>query len=269
MLKKVSLSFLAGSMAFSMAAAGHCANIMDSIGEIKENINVTKVGIGVASVPEYEGADKSEAAILPYVHVGWQSGRFLHLAGNRLSANLLSDQNWQAGPVLQYRSKRDDGVDSRAVSLMREVDSAVEAGAYVAYRIGQYDLSLQAVNDISGEHDGLLVTAAAGYTYKFADNLRTRLGVSTTYASDDYMDTYFSVDANNSLRSGLPQFNADSGLKDVGVNLVVQYDFSANWGVLGLVSYNKLLSDAKDSPVVDIEGDDNQYAVAIGVVYTF
>ncbi len=76
------------------------------------------------------------------------------------------------------------------------------------------------------------------------------------------MEAYFEIDAADSARSGLSTFDADSGFKDVGLNLLASFKPWEHWGLMGLASYKRLLDDAEDSPVVDDEGDANQFAGA-------
>jgi len=81
------------------------------------------------------------------------------------------------------------------------------------------------------------------------------------------MDTYFGVNPGNRGSSGLPNYSADSGLKDVGINLVAHYTPWEKWGIMGLFSYKALLNDAKDSPIVDNEGDDKQFMFGLMATY--
>jgi outer membrane protein len=92
---------------------------------------------------------------------------------------------------------------------------------------------------------------------------------SLTVASDDYMETYFGVDAADSARSGLSTFDADSGVKDWSLALGATYDVNDSWslGIFGL--YKLLLDDASDSPVVDDAGEENQFIGGIFTTYTF
>jgi outer membrane scaffolding protein for murein synthesis (MipA/OmpV family) len=83
------------------------------------------------------------------------------------------------------------------------------------------------------------------------------------------MEAYFEIDNRDSDRSGLRTFKADSGLKDVGLNLAASFKPWRHWGFMGLVSYKRLLNDAEDSPVVDDEGDENQFTGGILVIYNF
>ena len=65
----------------------------------------------------------------------------------------------------------------------------------------------------------------------------------------------------------LPNYSADSGLKDVGINLTAHYTPWEKWGIMGLFSYKTLLNDAKDSPIVDDEGNEKQFTVGLMVTY--
>jgi outer membrane protein len=226
------------------------------------------VGAGAGMAPDYEGSDDYEGVPLPYFSAQWKNGRYVKLDGAALKANLLANDTWSFGPLLQYRGKRDDDVDNNAVSRMREIDAAIEAGAFLGYKFDNWDLGIQMATDVSDEHDGMLATAGTGYTFK-TDRMSTRIGVSLTYADDDYMDTYFSVDADNANRSGLPIYKAESGLKDIGVNVMLLYNMAANWDIRGGLGYIALLGDAEDSPIVDIEGESGQVKASIIVIYNF
>ena len=226
------------------------------------------IGAGVGVVPDYEGSEDYKAAPLPYFSAQWKSGRYVRLDGNVLKINLLANDTWSLGPVLQYRGERDDDVDNNRVSKMDKIDAAVEAGAFLGYNYDSWDIGFQLATDVSGEHDGLLATARTGYTFK-NDKMSTRFGASVTYADDDYMDTYFSVDAKDAIRSGLKRYKAESGIKDVGVDLMLRYSMNENWSIRGITAYSALLEDAKDSPIVDDEGESGQFKGSVVVIYNF
>jgi outer membrane scaffolding protein for murein synthesis (MipA/OmpV family) len=63
--------------------------------------------------------------------------------------------------------------------------------------------------------------------------------------------------------------SADSGIKDVGLDLGVNFIINQNWSTKGIASYTQLVGDANDdSPVVD-EGSEGQFFGAALVVYKF
>ena len=71
------------------------------------------------------------------------------------------------------------------------------------------------------------------------------------------------------MRSGLNQYDADGGMKDVGIDLGVNWGFAHNWDLRGLLQIKQLVGDADDdSPVVD-EGSESQLFTGVLVVYNF
>ena len=227
-----------------------------------------KVGAGVALVPDYEGSDEMTGAPALLFNAQWEQGYFIKLAGNHVRGNVLPNKNWNFGPVLQFRQTRDDDVDNEQVARMREIDSTVEAGAFLGYNNDAWDASVQFVSDTSDKHDGSLAKVIAGYSCK-RPGLVTRFGVSSTYADDDYMDTYFGVNAANEGSSNLAHYKAEAGIKDVGVDVSMRYSINDNWGVMGMLGYAALLGDATDSPVVDVAGSDSQITAGLLATYKF
>ncbi len=55
----------------------------------------------------------------------------------------------------------------------------------------------------------------------------------------------------------------------MGLNFTASFKPWQHWGFMGLVSYKLLLDDAEDSPVVDDEGDENQFSGGVLVFYKF
>ena len=93
-------------------------------------------------------------------------------------------------------------------------------------------------------------------------------GVDSTYGTDDYMDEFFSVGANNAARSGLSRYSADAGFKDIGLEAALTYKFTPRWSVTGLGRYARLIGDAEDSPIVKT-GSENQFVTGVLVGFSF
>ena len=227
------------------------------------------VELGVGMAPDYEGSEDTTGVPMFMFQHNYDSGRFFKLMGPNLKVNLLANKQYSLGPVLNYRFERDD-VDNDRVDDMDKVDAAFEAGVFGGVNINNVLLGVELLADVSDEHDGFLAQVNAGYRWKATPELTITPGVFLTYADDDYMDTYFGVNSGNrgsNLPSSLPDYSADSGLKDVGLNLVAHYTPWEQWGIMGMFSYKALLNDAKDSPIVDDEGDDKQVMLGLMVTY--
>ena len=224
------------------------------------------VGLGAGVAPDYEGSDDYQGIPMLMLTGKYDSGRSFALMGTNLRVNVLPDNKFQLGPILNYRMGRDD-VDNKVVDRMKDIDDAVEAGAYVLADLDNVLLGVDFLMDVSGEHDGMLVLGNVGYRWKVSEALVVTPNVFLTYADDDYMDTYFGIDSGNVGTSGLPHFQADSGLKDFGARVVASYAPWEKWGVMGILSYSTLLNDAKDSPIVDDEGDNAQAFFGLMATY--
>jgi MipA family protein len=237
--------------------------------EVKKREPAWSVGAGVGMVPDYEGSEDYTGVPLLFARAGWSSGQYMQFLANTLKANLIAGDTWSAGPLLRYRGKRDDDVDNNKVKRMREIDEAIELGGFVGYMIGNWHVSFLLAQDVSDAHDGLVATLEAGYTMNLNPGVNLGISAFTSYASDDYMETYFGVDADNANRSGLSRYEADGGIKDFGTMVNLAYAPWQNWGVTGMLGVKWLLGDAADSPIVDDEGSETQLLGGVMATYRF
>lgn len=234
------------------------------------------IGGAVGAAPDYLGSDDYTVAIAPTGKFYWNSSeRYIRLLATELSVNVIDSRTWSFGPLLNYRLGRKD-VDDSAVDRMEEIDNTVELGVFGGWSwIGSGDprqrlnVSLQFQHDIGDTHEGYVITPGIRYWHPVTRALTVSLGGSATYGSEDYMSTYFSVTNLDSTRSGLRQFSADSGLRDVRIAPMAVYSLSDKWHVAGGLIYSRLLGDAEDSPVVEDRGSENQFFGGIGVVYAW
>ena len=261
-------------LASTVAASSACAysEIADEVGQQGRGI----VGLGVGTVPDYEGSDTNEGTIAPFGRYNWDSGRYISLGGTanaeraaRLKLNVLTnDTAWELGPVLQYRMERSD-VDNNKVDKMKDINAATEAGAFLGWKADRLSLSTTYVTDVSDEYNGDVWYFNGYYEIPIDEQFRLSLGAYTTWASDDYMETYFGVNTGDANRSGLSKYKASSSFKDAGMLLIGNYKFNQHWGMAGLINYTRMLNDAEDSPLVQKVGDQNQYRAFVAVTYSF
>ncbi len=83
------------------------------------------------------------------------------------------------------------------------------------------------------------------------------------------MSSFFDVTSADAARSGLQAFDADDGFKDVTAFLALVYHFNPNWHVATGLRFQRLVSDAADSPIVDTRGSANQFVAGIGLAYSW
>lgn len=254
----------------TVLTAGNTAMARDIDVSTAETIKVKNsvVGLGLAFVPDYEGSEDYTAVPIINARLNLNNHMYIGFLGSTLRANLVPNQEWNAGPLLRYRPERDD-VDNDQVDAMKKVDAAIEAGGFLTYNMQEWTFSVSAAQDIAGGHEGFVMDLGAGYRYKLDSQTTLTVNGQLTFASSDYMHAYFSVDQGDSIRSGLRTYSADGGIKDIGIGCALQHGFDRNWSMVGVLKYTRLLGDAADSPVVDDVGSANQMLIGAFVNYSF
>jgi outer membrane scaffolding protein for murein synthesis (MipA/OmpV family) len=231
--------------------------------------------LGVFAVPEFDGSEDHQVVPLLAGQANY-GNYYAAVRGLEASANLIDSPTFNLGPVMRFRFGRDDGIDNATLASLRPVDDALEAGLFVSYRLPNvykpgdgWELRSTLVQDVTDSHDGFLWGISLGYDVPLNQKWRIGAGISTTYGSDDYVSTYFGIDADNSLRSGLSTYDANAGFNDVGASLRANYAFDERWGIIGIVGVSRFIGDAADSPIVTQEGSDYQMIGGAGVSYRF
>jgi len=170
------------------------------------------------------------------------------------------------------------GIDNDALNGLDKVDEAVTVGGSVAAYVGFAEAYVSLNQALDGP-EGLLIDFGlqAPFPLTADETLFMTLGLSATWASDDYMEAYFGVsDAEVAARTAArpdlvayQRYEAEAGIKSYGVNASLQWQFRPKWSVEFIAEYSLRAGDAADSPLVELEGDDNQFIVGLAVARRF
>jgi outer membrane protein len=234
------------------------------------------IGAGAGVAPDYEGSDDYEAVPLWNLRAQnlYHPATYVDITGLKLSSNFLPHDNFRLGISGEYAMKRSD-VDDDSVDSLGSTDDGLMLGI-----MGGYDINVTPDGVLGFELDGRfdpkgdvgsLLTARVKFrspidsAKKWIANARAE----STFASDDYMENYFGIDAADLGGSNLTAFDADAGFKDVTLAAGITYQFTQNWSVSALASYKRLVEDAEDSPVTDDAGDADQLFAGILASFRF
>ena len=245
--------------------------------------NSFTIAAGVASVPDYEGAD--EQRMTPAVAIRgrvagmdfWSSATWLFLD---LIGPSASGIDLDAGPIVGARFNRSGDVKDAAVDKLPELKAAIEIGGFVG--VGWHGLTnpydslsfrLDVLADVGNAHESTLITPSVNFSTPLSRQTYVSASLSAEWAGGGYADYYYSITPAEGVVAGLPAYNADGGFKHWGLSLtgvqMVTGDLTGGLGVFAMGSYKHLAGDFKDSPIVDIRGRASQWMGAIGLAYTF
>ena len=226
------------------------------------------IGGGIGVKPDYEGSSDYEFVPLPAGSARFGNGMYIQLLGLNLRANVIPSNMWRLGPVYNYRQERSD-VENNRVDDMKNISDANELGIFGGFEWNNWFVFLDILGDMGNAYNGWYATLKGGYNYVISKAWMLSMGAHTTYADDDYMQTYFGVSAADSARSGLKRYNADSGMKDVGIDLGLNWNFASSWDLRGIASISQLIGDADDSSPVVNEGSETQFMGGVMVLFKF
>lgn len=232
--------------------------------------------LGVAGIyrPDFRGSADYEFQPLPFVGFEYERwGRTLSVEGTDLKLNLLGDGRFEAGPVLGWRSGRDDDIDNDVVRLLPSIDGTVEGGAFAGVRWdvgpGRIGAGAKVLADLGGVDGGFTVTGDVSWAAPISERLSYSIGANIVWADEEYMQTYYGVTAAGATASGLAPYQPDSGVESIGLSVSARYQLNNRWGVALLASYDRLMDQAADTPIVTQEGSENQARVGFAVFRAF
>ena len=218
------------------------------------------IGVAAGVAPDYEGSNDYGFGFGPNISASWRDTIFYK--GKSLGANLIRKENFKAGVILAKASGRNED-DNDKLEGLGDVDGGIEAGGFISYKNKPWRFKAEARQEVDSGHEGALVELSVGTELPFTKPL-VFVELGTTWASDDYMESFFGIDTQQSANSGLDRHNADAGFKDVNLSISVGYPITNRWRLGATMEYKRLLGDAADSPIVD---DKNQFVAGIGFSY--
>lgn len=230
-------------------------------------LDLTLAG-GVAYGPDYEGADDYELSLVPYIELSAFDG-LASISLDGAEAFLPLGDDVAIGVGLSYDGGRDED-DNDALDGLGDIDDSVIGSISAIAVLGETQFGLTFSHSLGGDVEGYIIDLTLGHEIEvIEDRFKIELKVDVTWASQDHLDTYFGIDADQAEASGLDETDVDAGFKNAGVGITGNY-YLTDWLGLGLgVEYQRLLGDAADSPIVADEGSPNQLSALAYVAVEF
>lgn len=229
-----------------------------------------ELGAGAMVAPDYEGSDDYDIAPVPVVEIAYKDRlRLTTMDGPGIFGTPYKHEDFSIEVGVLYDAGRDED-DNGALRGLGDLDVGAVAVGRLIYDFGPLEAGLELTRDLTGDRDGMTVTAEVEYgVMLFEDRLHVGVTPYVTWANEDYMDNTFGISGAQSASSarGFAQHNAGAGLKDTGLSLNLGYQITENITAFGGAQYSRLLGDAADSPLVDGEGSANQFSTYLGVSY--
>lgn len=253
---------------------------------IDPNKDSITIAVGAAYMPSYEGSD--DYSFTPAASVRGRVSNFAFFTrGTNVFVDVIPDSGangWdiELGPVANFRRDRSTGIKDAQVKALGKIDEAFELGGWVGIAktgvlTSAYDnLSFRVsyLADVGDSHNSYVITPSVEYGTPVSRTAYAGVSLSAVYVGKGYGRTYFDVTPAGAAASGLPAYTlSGSGFKTVRTTAFVMKsltgDMTRGLGIGAGVSYGRLLGKYKDSPIVSVAGDADQWVAAAGLTYTF
>jgi outer membrane scaffolding protein for murein synthesis (MipA/OmpV family) len=275
---------IAGLIALPLSATAFAQSAVVPEDSVLDGDYLT-VGVGAIYGPSYEGSDDYVVTPVPVVQ-GRLKGVDITPRPGGAALDFVPDGKdaklgFSLGPVATYSRNRNWQIKDPVVESLGKLDSAlnlgVNAGVTVYRLLHDYDSFTASADvkwDLTGAHGATIVTPQISYFTPLSRGALVTVNVSAKHVDGDYADYYYTVTPDQSVASGLPQFDAKGGWTSVGAGFLAGFDLDGNLlnGGLAIVllgSYNRLMNEAKRTPFTSIRGDADQWLIGAGVGYTF
>jgi outer membrane scaffolding protein for murein synthesis (MipA/OmpV family) len=220
------------------------------------------LGVALASVPRYQGADTTRSRLLPLMLIR-RDDFFLGPFG--LGWVAIHWDGFRAGPVLGYEGGRRQSADPHLTGL-GDISASITGGMFAAYRFGPFEIGATARQAITHRDNGLNALVRLDYRLPMPQRWDLRIGSHLELANAVYEQTHFGISAVQSEQSGLPVFTPAGGLKDVGLHASLTYFWGEHVILRAFGDISRFTADTEDSPIVL---DRRQGVFGGGIAYRF
>ncbi|HEY0626482.1 MAG TPA: MipA/OmpV family protein [Allosphingosinicella sp.] len=226
------------------------------------------IGPGAAVRPKFPGAEELEAGFWPVIDFyRTERGPSFETPDEGFGFGIVGNDKFRVGPTIQIQSGRDE---EDAILGIGDVGTTIEGGAFFESYLSD-NLRLRGeVRKGFGGHKGLVGDVGGDFIMGDIDDFQFSIGPRVRLANKRYVRAFYGVNPAQSALTGLPVYDVDGGLHSAGALAFANYRLSDQLRLQAYGRYDRLLGDAKDSPLVlsDV-GSRNQYEAGIGIAYSF
>ena len=226
-----------------------------------------RVGLGAQVRPEFIGADKSEIGPLFDVDIAHGTDEFAFESPDySFGIPVISTGGFSFGPAANLASKRKE---SDVGAPVGKVKTTIEAGAFTNYEVSKsFYLHAEVLKGLGG-HKGVVGTLGGDYVWRDGDKYVVSVGPRLLLSDSRYQRAYFGVTPEAALASGLPVYRPSGGIHGIAMASGLSVQLSDRFGLFGYGRAERLVGDARRSPIIREFGSRNQLSGGLGLNYTF
>jgi len=245
------LGFMAAFLLLLPSAHGQPANDPFAVNGKSSAWSVT-LGAGALVRPTFEGSDRYFVSPIPFVSVNYNDMISLDTSG--LNAYWHKD-GLKIGGGLTYNLGRFEGSNSvftqgdERLNGLGNIPAALGLRGFANYKLGPVVLGATLTKYLAEGNNGLLIDGLVELPVRLGDRTTLTGRLFATWADHSYMQTWFGVTAGQSINSGYGIYQAESGIKNVGLGINLRHQLGTNWMLSADARLVRLTGSADYSPM--------------------
>lgn len=206
------------------------------------------LGLSATYLPRYLGSNHSRMLPLPIIDIFYKQ-RLFFSSEEGLGVNVYNKGQDKFGVALGYDLGRKERSDKKNLHGLGNIPAYATANVFGQYAWHHIMFRSKTLASLQTRH-GLTAEINVGYNAKITPKLNVTVGPSLMWASENYMNSYFSVNQKQSRQSGLKRYSAHAGLLDGGAGFNVLYSIAPEFMITAYGGATYLFKHAGQSPVV-------------------
>ncbi len=210
------------------------------------------LGAGALVRPTFEGSDRYFVSPVPLLSIIYNDTISLDTSG--LNAYWRKD-GLQIGGGLTYNLGRFQGNNSvftqgdERLNGLGNIPAAAGLRAFANYKLGPVVLGATLTKYLAEGNNGLLFDGRVELPFQLGERTTLTGRLSATWADQSYMQTWFGVTPGQSITSGYAIYQAESGVKNVGLGINLRHRLGTNWILSADAGLVRLTGAAEYSPM--------------------
>ena len=225
------------------------------------------VGAGLSYQPHDPSGSRYETRPVPYLDLDW--GDVSLSTDDGLTWSALDTHGLTAGPYINYLPGRTSNGELQG---LRNVSDMAEVGGFVQYAPANFwRVYAQLGQAVGGGHSqsGALGKIGGELGYPVGGGIIGSNSLVAHFADARQTNTFFGVDDNEAVASGLRPYKASGGFQNVTLSQSFAFPLAPHWSLLTSASWVHLVGSAAKSSIVKEAGHVNQGQVQTAISYTF
>lgn len=228
-----------------------------------------KVGATGMVAPDFEGGKDYLFSASPIISLGKAGPEARFTSRNdAISFSLYDNGAVRAGVAGKLIFGRDDD-DADELKGLDPVRFGGELGAFAEVYPTDWLRVRGEVRHGIRSHEGVVADISADAFYDVTDTVRVSAGPRVSFASADYFDAYYGVNAPESAASGLAEYDPSGGIKSAGIGGAIDLKVTDKLTTNIFGEYERLLGSAEESSLVKERGSVDQFTVGVSATYRF